>query len=539
MRSLAAALLLLTQAQDSRLPIPEAAAQKSAEKLVRDVFKDDYSRKDAASRRPLALKLLKQAGESADDPAARFVLLSEARDVAADAGDLRTALSAVQQLAKIYAVNPIASRKQALDRARKAVAPEDLAALAEAYLQTADDAAAADDFESALAAARDAEQTAVKAKVLPLVTRTRARGKELATLRTESAKIPEAWKKLETTPEDPEASLTLGRHLCFRKGEWAKGLLLLAAGSDEALKTIARKDLVEPTDAAGQAGLADQWWDLAEKEEGSAAAYVGGRAAFWYERALLQSTGLQRVKIEKRLADLKQRGVRSESGAPVPTQGLIGWWKLDEGGGEQAAESIGGAAHGKLAKGPAWVPGRRGGALSFDGVDDFVAIPWTVGKGVGESFTMALWASPKAARKPTPESNAGSSGGGGQRYAIFPANAQWEYPPGHSYAGISIGTNGIAVYEHGSGYLPALLVHDVEIRDWVHVAVVYTANQPRLYLDGKPARTGLKSTKTVHPGTSLGEAGVGYGYYCGLLDDVRLYNRPLIDAEIRSLAAEK
>jgi hypothetical protein len=49
----------------------------------------------------------------------------------------------------------------------------------------------------------------------------------------------------------------------------------------------------------------------------------------------------------------------------------------------------------------------------------------------------------------------------------------------------------------------------------------------------------IKSVRTVHPGTNLGEGGVGYGYYCGILDDVRLYNRPLTDAEVRALAAEK
>lgn len=541
MRLLAVAVLSLLPApvQDSRIPPPDAAAQKNAERLIRDVFKDEYARRDAPARRALALKLLKQAAETADDPPARYVLLSEARDLAADGGDVRTALAAAQQQAKIFAVDPVATKKAALDRTRKTALVDDFSFIAEAYLQIAEELLAAEDFDGAQAALKEAEQAAVKSKNLPLLTRVRTRNKDAAALRTGSARLAEARKKLEAAPGDPDASGVVGRHLCFLKGDWTKGLPLLAAGADEALKTLAQKDLANPADAAAQISLGDQWWELAEKEDAAAVAFVGGRAALWYDRALAQTAGLSRAKVEKRLAELRQRGVRMESGEGLPIPGLIGWWKLDDGSGEQAAESVAGAAHGRLAKGPAWAEGRRGGCLSFDGVDDFVAIPWTVGKGVGESFTMSLWAFPKAPRKPTSEANNGSSGGGGQRYAIFPANAQWDYPQGHSYAGVSIGSNGIAVYEHGSSYLPALLVHDLEIKDWIHVAVVYAANQPKLYVDGRLVRTGLKSMRTVHPGTSLGEGGVGYGYYCGLIDDVRLFNRALGDAEVRSLATGK
>jgi len=537
MRFLAAILIL--GLQDARLPPPEAAALKTAEKLIRDVFKDDYSRKDPASRRTLAAKLLKQAGETADDPTARFVLFTEARDIAADAGDVKTALAAALQQAKIYAVDPIATKRLALDRARKTAGPEDLQAAAEAYLQLSEEAVASEDFDGAQAALKEAEQAALKAKNLPLVARIRTKTKDAAAMKSDAVRLAEARKKLETAPEDPGANLVLGRHLCFTRGEWTKGLPLLAAGADNALKALAQKDLANPGEAAEQVALGDQWWDLAEKEEGSAASFIGGRAWMWYDRAQPQVTGLLRAKIEKRLDALKQKGARLESGAQIPIKGLIGWWKLDDGSGEEAVESVSGAANGRLVKGPAWVSGRIGGGLSFDGVDDFVSIPETAGKGVAESFTMTLWANPKATRRTTAEGAAGSVGGGGQRYAIFPSNAGFQWPTGHSYAGISVGTNGISVIEHGPGYLPALLVQDMEIKDWIHVAVVYTGNQPKLYVDGKPTKTGVKSAKTVHPGTSLGEGGVGYGYYSGMLDDVRLYNRPLTDAEVRSLASGK
>ena len=57
-------------------------------------------------------------------------------------------------------------------------------------------------------------------------------------------------------------------------------------------------------------------------------------------------------------------------------------------------------------------------------------------------------------------------------------------------------------------------------------------------MNGKPVKTGLKSSKTVHPGSCLGENGTGFGYYAGLLRDVRIYGRALSDEEIEKLAGE-
>ena len=50
-------------------------------------------------------------------------------------------------------------------------------------------------------------------------------------------------------------------------------------------------------------------------------------------------------------------------------QNLIGWWKLDDGGGTTAKDSAPGRPRhdGTLVGGPKWVPGRTGGALQFDG----------------------------------------------------------------------------------------------------------------------------------------------------------------------------
>ena len=109
----------------------------------------------------------------------------------------------------------------------------------------------------------------------------------------------------------------------------------------------------------------------------------------------------------------------------------------------------------------------------------------------------------------------GASGISGQRYALFPHHLGSD---GHAGVGVSVGKNGISVYEHAADYLPAMLVDDCPLSGWNHIAVVYRAKQPSLYLNGVYEKAGCRSTKTVHPAFDLG--GSSYGWYDGILRDV-------------------
>jgi hypothetical protein len=51
---------------------------------------------------------------------------------------------------------------------------------------------------------------------------------------------------------------------------------------------------------------------------------------------------------------------------------LVGWWRLDEGAGTIAHDASGGANDGTFNGDPAWVAGRFGGALEFDGSGDYL-----------------------------------------------------------------------------------------------------------------------------------------------------------------------
>jgi hypothetical protein len=205
------------------------------------------------------------------------------------------------------------------------------------------------------------------------------------------------------------------------------------------------------------------------------------------------------------------------------------WWKLDETSGTTATDSVGGS-NGSLS-GCTWTDGKTGNGLQFNGLKDAVTISPAKLKTISDTFTISFWAYPQRARASAKEANSGASGVSGQRFALYPQHLGGN---GDAGAGVSVGTNGISVYEHAANYLPPLLVDDCPLSGWNHISVVYRNKQPTLYLNGVYEKAGCKSTRTVHPAFDLG--GSNYGWYDGKLDDIRVYNRALTDAEIQVLA---
>ena len=98
-----------------KLPIPAQPAQDKALALVLDIFKEDIERvQGTEAKARLALNLLQQGKEQSDDAANRYVLLREARNLAARAGDANLTLVAVDEMARAFEVDQPALKAQAL-----------------------------------------------------------------------------------------------------------------------------------------------------------------------------------------------------------------------------------------------------------------------------------------------------------------------------------------------------------------------------------------------------------------------------------------
>jgi hypothetical protein len=151
------------------------------------------------------------------------------------------------------------------------------------------------------------------------------------------------------------------------------------------------------------------------------------------------------------------------------------------------------------------------------------------------SFTLAAWVKPADVTTLHAETNQGIRGLRDPRNdAIFPPHGDTISTAGnHAGAGLAIGRNGVCVFEHGASYFAPVLVHATTLQDWTHVTVVYREGQPSLYLDGAFVHRGLKSTHSVHPGSSETAGRTGFR---GELGPFQRLHRALTAKEVADLA---
>lgn len=302
-----------------RSAVPEAAKQRDAEKLVRDLFKEQYAKKAPADRKALARQLLEQALQNQDDPVTRWVLFREALDAATQGGDYRSASEIIEGMARFFDIDPLTSKNTTLAALVKAAkTPEEAAVLADAELRLADECFLVDQFDLADKACTAAVQLAKKSADAALTARAAARAKEVAEAKTKYQSLKRVLETLAKSPADPQANFEMGQFLCFVKGTWDLGLCFLAKGADPAFKPLADKELAFPTALADRIAIADGWWDLAQKESSPLRkSQLSAHATQLYDALLPESTGLVRVKIQKRLEGVVRPASPAAGPAPL------------------------------------------------------------------------------------------------------------------------------------------------------------------------------------------------------------------------------
>jgi len=201
---------------------------------------------------------------------------------------------------------------------------------------------------------------------------------------------------------------------------------------------------------------------------------------------------------------------------------LVGWWKLDETSSETAVDSAGNN-DGRLVGGPQWKPtgGKVGGALEFDGVDDYVETDYATDLPV---WTVAVWVNSPAA--PTP---AGPSGPV-HREKNYQINWDHQQATFRGAAGTHVG-----------GIWYAASFGELQANTWYHIAATYDEENLKAYKDGV-----LITNNSAPSGNPEAESGtLKFGrhlewteYFGGTIDDVRIYNYALSQGEITALYNE-
>jgi serine/threonine protein kinase len=285
---------------------PDAAALAEAEQQFKETYKSDLSKRTPDNLRAMGAKFLHLGLEAKDKPAGRFVFLREAYRLAAGAGDLTTAFEAIDALAKEFAVSVLDLKTEALDKAAQG-APDAATrrAVFDAAMRLADAARDQDNYEAArhlLAAAKVAAFRLPAQEAL-----VQKRTAEVDALRKEYEAVKPSAAVLAAQPRDPVACLAMGQFLCFHKGDWNHGLILLAWGNDPTLASLAGRDLVNPDQPAEQEALGDAWFAMAETATGRVKACIQRRAYHWYNRAVPALEGLAEARVEKRIRTLTEQ----------------------------------------------------------------------------------------------------------------------------------------------------------------------------------------------------------------------------------------
>ena len=290
-----------------KVPVPDAQSQQAAEATIRELFKSDFaSLKAPAERLALADKLFQQGLATQDDSAAQFVLFRLACDLASGAGEVPRTLDAIDEIAKRFEVDALAMKARVLEKAVVAtrnVPPGSPVSheLAENLLRLTDEAVAGDQWELASQLAKLALPAARKAGDPELKREAVTRGRLFGRLQQQFASVEKALSQLQSSPDDPEANLTVGRWYCFTKGQWEKGLPYLAKCEQAEIKPLAEMDLAGPTEPNNQVVLAEAWSKYARTEEDDAAPQIKLRAGHWLKQALPSLTGLQKRNAENQL----------------------------------------------------------------------------------------------------------------------------------------------------------------------------------------------------------------------------------------------
>lgn len=220
------------------------------------------------------------------------------------------------------------------------------------------------------------------------------------------------------------------------------------------------------------------------------------------------------------------------------SDGLVGYWDMEEGGGQTVYDKSGSGNDGTLGASsaagtddPVFVAGHdstgeNGTAMSFDGTDDYVDCGNDSSLNMTSAVTVSVWMKLPVLPSQMPEDYPGFIRKGykfifwfakGSNRAVF----KWRDSTG-TYHDSSPITNTV-----------------FEANKWYHVVFTYDGSYARAYINGSlDNSTAFSGSLYSNPTESL-SLGKADQNFTGILDEVRIYNRALSEDEIRMLYNQK
>ena len=295
-------------------PVPSAEDIAEAQQRIRSIFKSDLdSAKTPLQRIAVAKRLYDKAISVRDSDVDRFVLFSEARDLAIETGALTDALNTVDIMAREFEIDIFARKHEVLKVAIRVIKlPAEVAKLARTCLGLVDAAVAADQYDAAELFVGIASQAGSRLKSAPLRNTTRSLRQTIENGKVAWTAYLGAKSVLETQPDDAAANEHAGKFLCFVKHDWNAGRLFLSKSEQADLRAAAALDSSEPFGADAHVEVADAWRTAATSQSDADKLGCLLRARDWLKKAQPLASGLKQAEIETAIKSVDKEALGSE-----------------------------------------------------------------------------------------------------------------------------------------------------------------------------------------------------------------------------------
>jgi len=204
---------------------------------------------------------------------------------------------------------------------------------------------------------------------------------------------------------------------------------------------------------------------------------------------------------------------------------MVAHWKFNEGSGNVAHDTSGNSNDGTFVGDPQWAAGKIDGALEFNGSSDYIEVPFSESLRVINQgdFSIAAWFRLNeipSEYKVVLQQGDDTSGGLGRTWLFVHQSNEIRSSLGGAPTGSGVGIEG---------------------GTWYHSVVVVTeggtTDSVQLYVNGEPAGAPRQDSMEDSEGVFYIGCHKDLGnIWDGLLDDIRIYNHALSEAQIRKLA---
>ncbi len=199
---------------------------------------------------------------------------------------------------------------------------------------------------------------------------------------------------------------------------------------------------------------------------------------------------------------------------------LVAYWTFDEGSGDIVYDSSGNDNNGTI-NGAEWDAGKYGNALLFNAQDNYVEVPTSDSLEIDTIVSIAAWINwIDAGDGWQGILSKGTMDGPGENYSLF-VNKDGRYF--HFVLALDVGR----VQQNSPN-------NSVVPNEWLHVCCTWDGSVTRIYINGEMAMEMAQVAKIIPSKLPLriGHRDGSSHYWNGIIDEVRIYDHALTEAEI-------